>query len=371
MNTTPPILVADTDRELEAVFRLRYEVYIEEMGFKWDLADHENRLMGNPPGAPCTVLYAADGDRAVGTLRMQLGRDGGLTPEDYQVYHLDRFTPQVPPERMAILTRYMTRPEFRDSDVPARLFDEMIRQLLDSGVQLLFCDCRPHLINTYLRWGFRPYAKTFNDPVAGLLVPLVMVLDDVPHFQRVRSRLLPLLEGRPVDAGLPIRLAAAIPSSGPVQTLTDVKQWQDWMDVLPVLSDEDETPGCVPIFDDISPEEIARVVAASHVITCSKGDRIIAQDQADHSMFIVLEGTVEVVRDDEVVAVLPRGSVIGEISFLLQRPRTADVYADTDDVEILCLRGKNLTDLIHSESRVAARLLYNLSRIMAQRLASD
>jgi predicted GNAT family N-acyltransferase len=369
MSEPYPIRVARTEEELQAVYRLRYEVYVEEMGYRWPYSDDSARVMPNPPGDVSTVLYVPDGDRAVGTLRMQLGRDGGLTEEDYKVYHLARFTPHVPPERMAILTRYMIREDFRHTDFAERLFDEMIRCLLDAGVQLAFCDCRPHLINTYLRLGFRPYAQTYNDPVAGLLVPLVMVLDDHAYFQRVKSRLTPLLHGRPRDPDLPARLATAIPASGPIQTLTDVQQWQDWMDILPVLNESDDD--FVPLFDDISPDEIARIVASGNVITCAEGDRIIAQDHADHCMFVVLQGTVEVVKDNEVVALLPRGSVIGELSFLLKRPRTADVYADTDDVEILCLRGKNLTDLIESESSLAARLLYNLSRIIAQRLAAD
>ena len=77
------------------------------------------------------------------------------------------------------------------------------------------------------------------------------------------------------------------------------------------------------------------------------------------------------VRDGEVVALLTPGSVVGEISFLLKRHRTADVYASSDGTEFLSLRGRNLTALIEGESRAAARLLYNLSRIMAQRLAGS
>jgi hypothetical protein len=242
----------------------------------------------------------------------------------------------------------------------------MISRLLAEGVQLLFCDCRPHLINSYLRLGFRPYARTFNEPAAGILVPLVMVLDDVEHFRRVKSRLLPLIEAHPTDAELAARVLQLIPSS-PIETLSSPQEWHDWMDVLPVLTDASDP--VIQIFENISPDEVARILAMSHVIQCSSGDRIIAHEQADHSMFILLAGTAEVRRDGDVVAVLQPGSVFGEISFLLKRPRTADVYATTDGTEILCLRGKNIADLIETEAKPAARLLFNLCRIMAERMA--
>jgi hypothetical protein len=248
------------------------------------------------------------------------------------------------------------------------MLDEMVRYLLEQGIRLLFCDCRPHLINTYQRLGFRPYHRTWGDPEAGILIPLVMVLDDVEHFRRVRSRLLPLIEAAPPDPERAARANALIPSTSPIETLSDVRGWQDWLDVLPVLCDDEDQE--IQIFDGISPEEIAVIIAQSHVIPCARGDKIIAADQADHSMFIILKGAAEVVRDGEVVAVLAPGSVVGEISFLLKRHRTADVFATADETEILCLRGRNLHDLIESQSRAAARLLYNLSRIIAQRLAA-
>ena len=59
-------------------------------------------------------------------------------------------------------------------------------------VRLLVADCRPHLINNYLRLGFRTYAKTYNDPTVGMLAPLIFVIDDVAYLERIKSRLAPL-----------------------------------------------------------------------------------------------------------------------------------------------------------------------------------
>lgn len=357
-----------TEEERHAVYRLRYDIYKLELGFEFE-ADEPNRWMPEPPGSRARLLYASDDGQVAGTLRMQIGKDAALTDRDYEVYELSRFTEVVPAERMAVLTRYTTRSGYRDSEVPALLFDAMIRTLLDEGVQLLFCDCRPHLISTYLRLGFRPYARTINEPAAGILVPLVMVLDDEAHFRRVKSRLLPLIQEHGADAEVAARVSRLLPSTSPIETLVNPREWQDWMDVLPVLTDSSDPE--IQIFENISPEEVARILEMSHVIPCSAGDRIVAHEQADHSMFILLQGSAEVRRDGDVLAVLQPGSVFGEVSFLLKRPRSADVYATSDNTEILCLRGKNVAQLIESESRTAARLLFNLSRIMAERMVGE
>lgn len=50
-----------------------------------------------------------------------------------------------------IASRFMMLPSHRDTDLPARMLDSMFGFALENGARLLFCDCRPHLINNYLR----------------------------------------------------------------------------------------------------------------------------------------------------------------------------------------------------------------------------
>ncbi|MCP4411791.1 MAG: cyclic nucleotide-binding domain-containing protein, partial [Gammaproteobacteria bacterium] len=54
--------------------------------------------------------------------------------------------------------------------------------------------------------------------------------------------------------------------------------------------------------------------------------------------FIILEGTVELRNGDHVTEVKSSGDVIGAVAFLLHSERLADMYAVTDDVEILSMR---------------------------------
>ena len=67
---------------------------------------------------------------------------------------------------------------------------------------------------------------------------------------------------------------------------------------------------------------------------------------------------------------LSPGDVLGEMAFLLEVPRTADVYAATDG-RILSLSEKTLRASISSDSEIAATLLLNISKILCRRFLNS
>ena len=54
------IHLARTEDEKRAVYRLRYDVYVEEMGRYRTVADHENRLLVEPEDETGRIFYCAD-----------------------------------------------------------------------------------------------------------------------------------------------------------------------------------------------------------------------------------------------------------------------------------------------------------------------
>ena len=105
------------------------------------------------------------------------------------------------------------------------------------------------------------------------------------------------------------------------------------------------------------------------VFTCARGDRVIKKDNVAQNMFVVLKGIAEVRDGEDVLAVLTAGEMLGEIAFFLGLPRTRDVYAASDDVEILSLSDSNLKKLIQAHSETAAILLKNITKLLCHRLA--
>jgi predicted GNAT family N-acyltransferase len=359
---------ATTTAEREAIYRLRYEIYVEERHAYKDVADHENRLLSDTHDPTARLLYATVGGEVVGSLRLNWGADAPFTKEIMATYDIQRFLPTIPMGQMIIFSRFMIRPDYRKQGVSFQFLAAMFNFFLENGLQLAFCDCRPHLINSYVRLGFRTYTQTYNDPIAGLLVPLVMVIKDRDHFEEVGSPLTSLLEIYSLQSNIPAQVAPLIPQSTPVQSNINSRKSGYWSRVHDTLMKPDVSN--ITIFDDLSDDETARFMTKSHIIKCSMGDKIVSRGSNDRTVFIILSGVVEIKNGDQVIAVQSKGNVIGEVAFLLRTERMADVYAASDNVKVLSLSEKTLQDLIESEPTIAARLLHNLAKILSMRLVS-
>ncbi|MBF0462054.1 MAG: cyclic nucleotide-binding domain-containing protein [Magnetococcales bacterium] len=75
--------------------------------------------------------------------------------------------------------------------------------------------------------------------------------------------------------------------------------------------------------------------AGSFFTHFKKDDFLIREGTTDNTLFIVIKGSVIVTKADcpgQVLATLPAGSVIGEISFLTNRIRTSNVIANADTI---------------------------------------
>jgi CRP-like cAMP-binding protein len=97
------------------------------------------------------------------------------------------------------------------------------------------------------------------------------------------------------------------------------------------------------------------------------GDRVLKKGGVARNMFVVLEGNLEVRDEDTLIRVLSPGDIFGEMAFLLEQPRAADVDAATA-CRILSLSVGTLRKAIASDPEVAAKLLLNVSKILCKRV---
>ncbi|MDA0181136.1 cyclic nucleotide-binding domain-containing protein [Solirubrobacter phytolaccae] len=103
-------------------------------------------------------------------------------------------------------------------------------------------------------------------------------------------------------------------------------------DYTPPLGDVAAALAGTPVFSLLKPEELDALARTARPLTIGPAERIIVQGQEGDSLFVVVEGTVEVFlrRDDGTEVALgtrPQGSVLGEMSLLTGAPRSATVRA--------------------------------------------
>jgi len=359
---------AETDEERTAVFRFRYDIYVDEMGRYRGVADHERRLLREPEDDYSRIFYASQRGEVVATSRLTWGGDAPFPKRMIDQFGLAPFLAEVAAEHIAVGERGMIVPRLRGSDL-------LIRMMRFSGqhfvrprrIQLIFGACEPHLLTGYLALGHRTYARTnINSSESGYLIPLIVVVEDVAHLRAIGSPLADDAIDHGADSRIPRCAELIIAEGGAVRSSRVSAGRHFWEEINGAL---DAFGGAtVAAFDGLSEAEVERCLGKSNIIECEAGDRVLKKGGVARNMFVVLSGTLEARDGDAVVNVLSAGDIFGEMAFLLETPRSLDVYAATDGTRILSLSETTIRKLIHGEPTVAAHLLLNISKMLSLRL---
>ena len=366
----PRILAARNEAEREAIYRFRYRVYVEEMNRYRSVADHEGKRLVEPDDARSHLYYAAADEEVVGTMRLTWGGDAPFTERHIEQYDLAPFLDAVPQEQLVIGERFMVDRAYRGSDLIYRLFCTYLAFVNERRIQLIFGDSEPHLLNLYQGLGFRTYSdKNVNSPETGYLIPLVMVPEDLDYMRAIKSPLCEVLRDFGLEAQVPACVPGLLDGGGAVMSQRLSARETYWRDIKQAL---DVTVRRVQLFDGLSEEQALRCIGKSNLIACRRGDRLIKRGNVAQNMFVVVSGTLEV-RDDDgyVIAWASAGDIVGEMAFFLKSPRSMDVYAGTDDVRVLSLSESVIKGMIEEDSKLAATLLLNVSKMLCYKLLNQ
>lgn len=349
---------ATTTAEIEAVQRLRYDVYVAEMERYHDVEGAEEGRFAEPEDQHSWICYARDGDQVVAATRMTWGGDG-LSARQIEQYQLAPFLDEIPAELIGVGERNTVLPSHRGTGVLDQLLAYSSTATDMSKLRLVFGCCEPHLLPLYLKMGQRTYAAhNINSPAAGYLIPLVAFVPDADALRGIGPGSQPDELPRCVQAILehePSIRSEVL--TAPDDYLGEVRRTLDELDAQQIS-----------IFDGFTDAETQRCLARSTIIECAAGDRVLKRGGTARNIFVLLEGTLEVRNGDTIVNVLTAGDAFGEMAFLLERPRSHDVDAASEGTRVLSLSEGALRHLINEEPALAAKLLLNLSRVLCVKL---
>jgi predicted RND superfamily exporter protein len=127
-----------------------------------------------------------------------------------------------------------------------------------------------------------------------------------------------------------------------------------------------------PLFQGMTNYQIRKAILISELIEFDEGELLVEQGTFGRSMYLILSGKVDVVRRSDCttkcVAVLGVGQILGEIGYIREIQRTADVRALTR-VEVLRFDYKKLKKDLKLFPFIVAKLNFNISCILGERLA--
>ncbi len=185
--STFSIIEARSPEQLDRVYRLRYQIYVEEMGRRQQYADHGQGIVCEPLDITGHVLSASvvHSDEVVATVRFNVGVDEhfGVYTE---LYRLSMFAPYFP-SQVSITTKLMIAAPYRRDRLAVDLACFSYRRALELQACFDFIDCNPPLVPFFTRLGYRQVFDPVHHPEYGDVIPLVLVLHDVNHLQRIGS----------------------------------------------------------------------------------------------------------------------------------------------------------------------------------------
>ncbi len=128
------------------------------------------------------------------------------------------------------------------------------------------------------------------------------------------------------------------------------------------------------LLQTLAPSELARVAEVGRVEHWLEEAIVLEEGAFGPRMMVILEGQVEVLRRDRAgveraIARLGPGEVLGEMSLLLDMPRTATVRA-LSPLKVFAMDRTAFLDLVQLSDPAVLRLGLELSRVLAKRLTT-
>ena len=118
--------------------------------------------------------------------------------------------------------------------------------------------------------------------------------------------------------------------------------------------------GC-PLVKGIDADGLAKLAELATPVDCPAGHVIARQGEIGTGFFVIVSGSVRVVRDGAVVARLGPGDFFGELSVLDQMPRNATVAAE-ETTSCLALASWDFDRVLLAEPALTLAILRGVAR---------
>ncbi len=128
----------------------------------------------------------------------------------------------------------------------------------------------------------------------------------------------------------------------------------------------------MPLFNQLDSNELTLIADHMNFFEIKKNEILFREgDKGDYVCFIV-DGQLEVIKEaatglGKVIATLPAGRTIGEMSIIDHTPRSATVRACTDTT-LVALTGKGFDLILEHHPRIGIKILKGLARLLSMNM---
>ncbi|MBI5527959.1 MAG: cyclic nucleotide-binding domain-containing protein [Deltaproteobacteria bacterium] len=117
----------------------------------------------------------------------------------------------------------------------------------------------------------------------------------------------------------------------------------------------------VELFSQLSGEKLAQVSQIAKEVEFDRGKKIFSEGDAGNSLFLIVRGSVDVVKGDRRLVTLGEKECFGEMAILDSEPRSATIVASAD-VVCLELSREDFYELMADEHEIPQGIIKVLVR---------
>jgi CRP-like cAMP-binding protein len=117
----------------------------------------------------------------------------------------------------------------------------------------------------------------------------------------------------------------------------------------------------LPLFGELDHHDLSHLQRWVHEVDFADGELLFEQGSVPYELFVIEEGSVEVVRDGRSVATLGAGEIVGERALLKLQRRWASVVA-VGHIHVVALSADDLTEMSEEMPELADRLRETMAR---------
>ncbi len=121
----------------------------------------------------------------------------------------------------------------------------------------------------------------------------------------------------------------------------------------------------VPLFASSSKKELSEIALIADEIDLPKGKVLIREGDQGKEFFVLVDGTVDVIRGGRKLTSMGPGDFFGEIALVAKKPRNATIKA-TSPVRALVINERSFRALLERSPKVQLGVLKALAERIAQ-----
>lgn len=276
-------------------------------------------------------------------------------PRKAQMYHFDHLDKDQL-SKIAVLSHQTISNVYLKTTAFQILMSHCFIEILKAGGQASIMLCDPGHFSIYKRMGMRPFGTLQKTESGNYYIPMIF-LPDQEYLSLIHSPVLPFMRGVDFESYQAI-----------CQWYYQLVRENTELQVGSAFYPENEAffEAHQAITEELSDAGREAFLKNALVIKCREDEVLITENDGGKAFGYVRQGLVRVVIGSQTIVVLGQGDIFGEIAFILNSKRTAEVVAASPDTEVVLFSESAINQLKAERDRTI--IWRNLSRVLAQRL---